>query len=95
MRDVLFAHFGNDFGQDCYYDSECLKKENNPDASGMMGSQNSRSWRFQKCNEVAYLQSRPEGGLRSELLTIGALKEQCDYVFGVQPEQGNEELNGR
>ncbi|GMH71748.1 hypothetical protein TrLO_g6 [Triparma laevis f. longispina] len=95
MRDVLFAHFGNDFGQDCYYDSECLKKENNPDASGMMGSQNSRSWRFQKCNEVAYLQSRPEGGLRSELLTIGALKEQCDYVFGIQPEQGNEELNGR
>ena len=45
MRDVLFDHFGADFGQDCYYDSECLKKENNPDAPGMMGSQNSRSWR--------------------------------------------------
>jgi hypothetical protein len=95
MRDVLFDHFGADFGQDCYYDSECLKKENNPDAPGMMGSQNSRSWRFQKCHEVAYLQSRPAGGLRSELLTLDALEEQCSYVFGINPKQGNDDLNSR
>jgi len=43
LADVLMTNFGNDFGQDCYYDSECLKIENNDTpVGGLMGSQNSR-----------------------------------------------------
>jgi len=46
LRDILLGHFGGDFGNDCYYNSECLKIENNPaPVGGLMGSQNSRSWR--------------------------------------------------
>jgi len=92
LRSALFNHFGDDFGQDCYYDSECLKVVDGP-ASGMMGRQNSRSWRFQKCTEVAYLQSRPQGGIRSSLLTLSALESQCKYVFGATPDSGNALLN--
>ena len=92
LRSALFNHFGDDFGQDCYYDSECLKVVDGP-ALGMMGRQNSRSWRFQKCTEVAYLQSRPQGGIRSSLLTLSALESQCKYVFGATPDSGNALLN--
>ena len=99
LADVLMAHFGSDFGQDCYYDSECLKIENNDSpVGGLMGSQNSRSWRWQKCAQVAYLQSQPADksvALRSELLTIEVLEEQCEYVFSQIPAKygGNNKLN--
>ena len=58
----------------------------------MMGKVNSRSWRWQKCSSVAYLQSRPAGGVRSPLLTLDALLSQCSYVFSVQPQAGNAAL---
>lgn len=98
LKDVLLAHFGDDFGQDCYYDTECLSVENNPaEVGGLMGSQNSRSWRFQKCSQVAYLQARPgdAAALRSPLLTLQELEAQCEAVFGAAPARdgGNDELN--
>jgi hypothetical protein len=100
LNTILHDHFGADFGNDCYYNSECLKIENNQKpVGGLMGSQNSRSWRWQKCNEVGYLQSRPDtdAALRSPLLTIEALEEQCVYVFGSMPAKdgGNAALNAK
>ena len=50
---------------------------------------NSRSWRFEKCSEVAYLQRQPTSeshpaplALRSRRLTLDALLAQCEHVFG-------------
>lgn len=97
LADILMKHFGEDFGSDCYYDSECLKVENDQSPKpGLMGSQNSRSWRWQKCSQVAYLQAHPESySLRSKLLTLEALEDQCMYVFGSVPARdgGNKKLN--
>ena len=99
MAAILSKHFGEAYGQDCYYDSECLKIENNKHpAPGLMGAQNSRSWRWQKCSQVAYLQAQPEGfALRSKRLTLEALESQCEYVYGQVPARdgGNEELNAK
>ena len=37
LRGALFEHFGEDFGQDCYYDSECLRDESNNEVRVMVG----------------------------------------------------------
>ena len=57
----------------CFYDSECVKNE----TSVGMG----RSWRWQKCSELSYLQPGYHGSLRYENLTLDRLIEQCEYVF--------------
>ena len=101
LANVLTSHYGSDFPQDCYYDSECLKIENNEaHVPGLMGSQNARSWRWQKCSQVAFLQSRPKGrsALRSPVLTLEALESQCRYVFGALPardDDGNKQLRDK
>merc|ERR1712173_453014 len=84
---VVFAnwtnhHWGSSFGSNCFYDTECLK--NDP----KKWQPTSRSWRWQKCNELAYLQSAPTfGSLRSSALTLDVLLKQCHDVFGddIQP----------
>jgi hypothetical protein len=43
--------------QDCFYDSECVKNVSSPAGPSQLGGLNSRSWRFEKCSEVAYLQA--------------------------------------
>jgi hypothetical protein len=66
--------WGKTFSSGCFYDSECLKNNSKLDMS--------RSWRWQKCTELAYLQPGYSGSLRHEGLTLGDLIEQCKYVFG-------------
>ena len=52
-------------------------------APATMAKTDARSWRWQKCSELAYLQSAPSAGaLRSPRLTFEALKAQCDRIFG-------------
>ena len=81
---IVEGHYGPKFAQDCFYDSECVKNVSAPAGPSALGGLNSRSWRFEKCSEVAYLQSAPLSGrrLRSKRLTIEALLGQCEYIFG-------------
>ena len=72
-------------------DSECLRDLSK---TGM-----DRSWRWQKCSQLAYLQAAPaSGSLRSSALTLPALLEQCAYVFGEgvtpDPEAFNAKFGG-
>lgn len=74
-----FANFtqtfwGTDFPGGCFYDSECLKDLTRTDMA--------RSWRWQKCTEVAFLQEGYPGSLRHEKLSMDDLMTQCKHVFG-------------
>jgi len=90
---VVFANWtnhqwGSSFGSMCFYDTECLKNE------PKKWQPTSRSWRWQKCNELAYLQSAPTAGsLRSSALTLDALLQQCRNVFGDIIEPKTENVN--
>jgi hypothetical protein len=80
------AHFGENFGADCFYDTECLKTDT------ARWQPTARSWRWQKCTEVAWLQSAPaSGSLRSQSLTMEALLQQCTDVFGAGNDAPNVE----
>ena len=89
---IISRHYGTSFAADCFYDSECVKNTTAPQGPSALGGLNSRSWRFQKCSEVAYLQRRPDPReargrgaarvLRSKRLTLDALLSQCEYIFG-------------
>jgi hypothetical protein len=71
----LSSMFGKTFAAGCFYDSECLK--------GANGGGMERSWRWQKCTELAYLQPSYSGDpVRSEKLSLEDLVAQCKYVFG-------------
>merc|ERR1712194_650481 len=75
MAEFIKIQWGPDYGSGCFYDSECLKDLTE---TGM-----DRSWRWQKCTQLAYLQSAPEHlSVRSKALTIDVLLDQCEYVFG-------------
>ena len=86
LASIIDAHYGAAFSADCFYDSECFKNTTAGGGPSQLGGLNSRSWRFQTCSEVAYLQTRPIGSalppLRSTMLTIAELQRQCRYVFG-------------
>lgn len=84
LAGIIAVHYGRAFASDCFYDSECLKKTTATPGTSLLGGLNSRSWRWQKCSEIAFLQSAPTKGkaMRSAKLTITALYAQCDYVFG-------------
>jgi len=69
------SYYGSSFVRGCFYDSECLKDTSK---TGM-----DRSWRWQKCTELAYLQpAPPTDSMRAYALTLEVLVEQCKYVFG-------------
>eukprot|EP00325_Prymnesiales_sp_UTEX-LB-985_P006638 CAMPEP_0174702606 /NCGR_PEP_ID=MMETSP1094-20130205/6829_1 /TAXON_ID=156173 /ORGANISM="Chrysochromulina brevifilum, Strain UTEX LB 985" /LENGTH=215 /DNA_ID=CAMNT_0015900397 /DNA_START=187 /DNA_END=833 /DNA_ORIENTATION=- len=62
-----------------------LRRAASPSAS--ISDVNARSWRFEKCSELAYLQDVPPNPqanppLRSRRLTLNTLLTQCDYIFG-------------
>lgn len=86
LKKTLDHHYGKGMVGGGFYDSECLKSTAASHCtSGVLGGLNDRSWRFQKCNENAYLQpapAKPALAMRSSHLTLEALLEQCDYVFG-------------
>mmetsp|Transcript_35192 Transcript_35192/g.92197 ORF Transcript_35192/g.92197 Transcript_35192/m.92197 type:complete len:471 (-) Transcript_35192:26-1438(-) len=75
LNAVLVDHYGADFASDCFYNSRCLRHDRGEE--GM-----ARSWRWQKCSQVAYLQSAPSvNSLRSSALTLEELEAQCHYIF--------------
>jgi len=80
--------WGKSFPSMCFYDSECLLNTTNTDMS--------RSWRWQKCTELAYLQPGYKGSLRHEALSLENLLDQCRYVFGddvIQPDCNTKRTN--
>mmetsp|Transcript_102181 Transcript_102181/g.256140 ORF Transcript_102181/g.256140 Transcript_102181/m.256140 type:complete len:587 (+) Transcript_102181:139-1899(+) len=85
----LIKHFwGTDFGSGCFYDTSCLKDPARYEVGGT-----DRSWRWQKCYELAYLQPAPlpdqqkDGTLlpkplRSWMVNMSYMVDQCYAVFG-------------
>jgi len=71
--DLVASFWGESFMGGCFYDSECVRNES---SEGM-----ARSWRWQKCTQLAYLQPGYAGSLRYEGLTLERLLAQCAYVF--------------
>ena len=63
---IIAEHYGPAFAADCYYDSECLRNLTAGPGPSELGGLNSRSWRFQKCSELAYLQRAPARASISE-----------------------------
>ena len=81
---LIQKQYGKDFVGGEFYDSEALRRD--VGGSGSTGIGN-RQWRWQKCTEVAYLQSAPvQHSLRStKYMTLKNLVEQCAYVFDMTP----------
>jgi len=77
LNSILVNHYGKDFASNCFYNSDSCKD----------GSCDMRSWRWQKCAELAYLQPAPaKNSLRAKNLTLDVLIEQCQYIFpGLAP----------
>jgi len=84
LESIISQHYGQNFAAGCFYDSECLQKDKVSIKGNGLGGFNDRSWRWQKCSEIAFLQPAPSKGtpMRSANLTLNALLHQCDYVFG-------------
>jgi pimeloyl-ACP methyl ester carboxylesterase len=90
------SYYGSQFGSSCFYDSRCAG-----DVS--RATLNERSWRWQKCSELAYFQVAPQedgggegGSLRSGKVTLEYHLEQCRMIFGEGVgEPRVEEINGR
>mmetsp|Transcript_64794 Transcript_64794/g.180048 ORF Transcript_64794/g.180048 Transcript_64794/m.180048 type:complete len:468 (-) Transcript_64794:401-1804(-) len=75
------TYWGADFGSGCFYDSACLADKSKYEAGAT-----DRSWRWQKCYQLAYFQPAPaEGSLRSSVVTMDYHYEQCMKVFGLAP----------
>lgn len=95
LAEIIIHHYGSKFGGECFYDSDCIKLAVPPEGrSGLGGLTNDRSWRFQKCGELAYLQAAPKNDLRvrSAALTEQVLLDQCAYAFeGVTPTEKNKQ----
>ena len=82
LAEVIRERYGPNFAADCFYDSDCFGNAS-ATGGGMLSAPNARSWRWQKCSELAYLQSAPwKDALRSPLLTHAKLTQQCDHAFG-------------
>ncbi|TMW64699.1 hypothetical protein Poli38472_011579 [Pythium oligandrum] len=80
--------YGKDFGSGCFYDTTCLI--NNPSKWADV-----RSWRWQKCSQLAYFQVAPKtGSIRSSIVDLDYHEKQCQAVFGdvVNPKEGVKEI---
>lgn len=68
--------YGPDFGRGCFYDTACLVNDRSRWADV-------RSWRWQKCAQLAYFQVAPKTqSLRSSIVDLRYHEEQCRAVFG-------------
>ena len=75
----LKSYWGDAFPSGCFYDGECLIMQGHNFSNNDM----SRSWRWQKCSQLAYLQpSYARDPIRSSQLTLSDELEQCEYIFG-------------
>ena len=94
MYRQAFAAFTLDFwGQDfcsCFYNTACL-------ADPARWTVNERSWRWQKCHELAYFQVAPENQpLRSPVVTLDYHLSQCEAIFGIENmTPATEEINSK
>ncbi|KAK1929039.1 putative serine protease EDA2 [Phytophthora citrophthora] len=80
--------YGSSFGSGCFYDTKCLAKDRTRWGDG-------RSWRWQKCSQLAYFQVAPkEKSLRSAMVDLDYHLKQCQTVFGdvVHPSEGVDEI---
>jgi hypothetical protein len=80
--------YGASFGSGCFYDTKCLARDSARWGDG-------RSWRWQKCSQLAYFQVAPkEKSLRSAMVDLDYHVKQCRTVFGdaVNPSEGVEEI---
>lgn len=76
---ILSRYYGNTFVSGCFYDSVCIRDKTSGPSEGV----GDRQWRWQKCSQLAYLQSAPRSGaVRSKLLSLEALLAQCRFMFG-------------
>lgn len=88
---TVFANFtnsfwGDSFGSDCFYDSICLQND----------TSFARSWRWQKCYELAYFQIAPEqNSIRSTDLTYNVLLHQCEVIFGESMKPATNRINNQ
>ncbi|KAL4155574.1 hypothetical protein PRNP1_007682 [Phytophthora ramorum] len=80
--------YGASFGSECFYDTKCLAHDSARWGDG-------RSWRWQKCSQLAYFQVAPkEKSLRAAMVDLDYHLKQCSLVFGdvVHPSEGVEEI---
>ncbi|KAG6971974.1 hypothetical protein JG688_00004222 [Phytophthora aleatoria] len=80
--------YGSSFGSECFYDTKCLAEDRARWGDG-------RSWRWQKCSQLAYFQVAPEEkSLRSAMVDLDYHLKQCQTVFGdvVHPSEGVDEI---
>ncbi|TYZ58009.1 hypothetical protein PybrP1_003504 [[Pythium] brassicae (nom. inval.)] len=77
--------YGAAFGSGCFYDTNCLVRDRSRWADGL------RSWRWQKCSQLAYFQVAPAThSLRAGIVDLAYHEAQCRAVFGdiVDPAAG-------
>lgn len=77
--------YGAAFGSGCFYDTNCLIHDRSRWADGL------RSWRWQKCSQLAYFQVAPATqSLRAAVVDLVYHEAQCRAVFGdsVDPAAG-------
>ncbi|KAE9024294.1 hypothetical protein PR002_g11495 [Phytophthora rubi] len=80
--------YGSSFGSECFYDTKCLAQDRSRWGDG-------RSWRWQKCSQLAYFQIAPkEKSLRAAMVDLDYHLKQCQTVFGdvVHPLEGVGEI---
>ncbi|KDO29357.1 hypothetical protein SPRG_05893 [Saprolegnia parasitica CBS 223.65] len=84
FANFTIAMYGPAFGAGCFYDTACLK--NDPSRWADV-----RSWRWQKCYQLAYFQVAPHhDSLRSSIVDLDYHEKQCYDIFGdvVDPSAG-------
>jgi len=79
---LVSRQYGPNFGSGCFYDTECIRDKVKDDEKGV----GARSWRWQKCSEVGFLQAVPHSGplsypMRSKRLSLEVLLAQCERMF--------------
>jgi pimeloyl-ACP methyl ester carboxylesterase len=80
--------YGRDFGDKCFYNTKCLTSEPSR-------WDDDRSWRWQKCSQLAYFQVAPSSGsLRSTIVDLAYHERQCRAIFGdvVNPSEGVKQI---
>lgn len=84
------SYWGPQFASSCFYDTRCA-------ADTRRATLNERSWRWQKCSQLAYFQVAPpkEVSLRSQQVTLEYHLEQCRRIFGLPSPPPVEEINAK
>lgn len=82
------TYYGAEFGSGCFYDTTCLQNDK-------ARWSDVRSWRWQKCYQLAYFQIAPaKDSLRSSIVDLDYHEKQCQAIFGdvVNPAKGVKEI---